>query len=66
MKQMMRDPMIIGFLDEDFAGVLQLYTDALVVTLTIANQNVHHILVDNGSSIDILYWFAFKKLDLEQ
>ena len=56
--------MVIGFSNEDYAGVLLLHTDALVVTLTIANHNVHHILVDNGSSIDILYWSTFKKLDL--
>jgi hypothetical protein len=65
-KQMGRDPMVIGFLDKDFAGVLQPHTNALVVMLTIANHNVHRILVDNGSLAYILYWFAFKKLDLEQ
>ena len=58
--------MIIEFLDKDFAGVLQPHTDALVVMLTIANHNVHRILVDNGSSTDILYWSILKKLNLEQ
>jgi hypothetical protein len=41
-------------------------TDALVVMLTVANHNIHRILVDNRSSTDILNWFAFKKLDLGQ
>jgi hypothetical protein len=63
---MRNDAMIIGFSNEDFAGVLQPHRDALVVTLMIANHNVHHILVDNGSSTDILYWSEFKKLNLEQ
>jgi hypothetical protein len=31
-----------------------------------ANRNTHHILVDNGSLVDILYWTAFKKLNLGQ
>jgi hypothetical protein len=66
MKQARRDPMVIGFSTKDFAGVLQPHTDALVVTLIIANHNVHCILVDNGSLADILYWSAFKKLNLEQ
>jgi hypothetical protein len=63
---MRKDAMIIGFSNEDFAGALQPHRDALVVTLTIANHNIHHILVDNGSSTDILYWSEFKKLNLEQ
>jgi hypothetical protein len=46
--------MVIGFSDKDFAGELQPHTDALVVTLTIANHNIHSILVDNGSLADIL------------
>jgi hypothetical protein len=54
MKQTRRDPMVIGFSDKDFAGELQPHTDALVVTLTIANHNIHSILVDNGSLADIL------------
>ena len=58
--------MVIGFSNEDYAGVLQLYTNALMVTLTVANHNVHRILVDNRSSLDILYWSIFKKLDLGQ
>ncbi|XP_059431557.1 uncharacterized protein LOC132165069 [Corylus avellana] len=41
-------------------------THALVVTLTVANHNVHRILVDNGSSANILYWSAFRKLNLGQ
>ena len=56
--------MVIGFSDEDYAGILQSHTDVLVVTLILANHNVHRILVDNGSSTDILYWSTFKKLDL--
>ena len=40
-KQTRKDPMIIRFLDEDFARVLKPHIDALVVTLTIANHNVH-------------------------
>jgi hypothetical protein len=58
--------MVIGFSNIDYTGVLLPYTNALVVTLTMANHNVHRILVDNGSSTDILYWFAFKKLNLRQ
>ena len=31
----------------------------------IANNNVHRILVDNGSSVDILYFQAFERMGLK-
>ncbi|XP_059434624.1 uncharacterized protein LOC132167629 [Corylus avellana] len=66
MKQSRRSEMIIGFSDADYVDILHPNTDTLVVTLTVANHNVHHILVDNRSSVDILYWYAFKNLNLGQ
>lgn len=50
---------VIGFSNEDFAGVSLPHSDALVVTLVIANHNIHRVLVDTGSSADILYKSAF-------
>jgi hypothetical protein len=48
--------MEIGFFDNDYTSVLLPHTNALVVMLTMANPNVHHILVGKGSSTYILYW----------
>ena len=31
----------------------------------IANNNVHRMLVDNGSSVDILYFQAFERMGLK-
>jgi hypothetical protein len=42
------------------------HIDALVITLTIANHNIHHLLVDNGSSADILYWLAFIYMNISR
>jgi hypothetical protein len=50
---------IVGFSDEDYAGVSLPYTDALVVSLTIANHQIRCILIDTGSSVDILFKSAF-------
>jgi hypothetical protein len=66
MKQSRRGSMVIGFSSDDYSGMSLPHIDALVVTLTVANHNIHHILVDNGSLADILYWSAFKKLNLRQ
>ena len=41
------------------------HCDALVVKAMIANNNVHRILVDNGSSVDILYFQAFERMELK-
>ena len=41
------------------------HCDALVIKAMIANNNVHRILVDNGSSVDILYVQAFERMGLK-
>jgi hypothetical protein len=41
------------------------HDDALVVIMTVANHAIHRILVDNGSSVDILYWPAFKQMGID-
>jgi hypothetical protein len=56
----------ITFTSEDEAGVSYPHDDALVVTLMIANYTIHRILVDNGSSADILFLPAFEKMKIEQ
>jgi hypothetical protein len=60
------ETLVIGFSDEDYAGVSLPHTDALVVTLAIANHKIHRILVDNGSSADILYQSPSKPMKIGQ
>jgi len=38
----------------------------MVITTTIANWKVHKILIDQGSSADVLYWLTFLKLDVPE
>nr|XP_018677604.1 PREDICTED: uncharacterized protein LOC108952119 [Musa acuminata subsp. malaccensis] len=40
------------------------HDDALVISARIANAQIRRIMVDTGSSADILYWDAFQKLGL--
>ena len=51
----------IIFTEADPKRVHHPHIDALVITVRVANSNVHGMLVDNGSAIDILYWDAYKK-----
>ena len=52
------------FLEEDARGVKQPHDDPLVIMLMMEGFNTKRILVDNGSSTDIIYLFAFQQLKL--
>ena len=46
-------------LDEDASRIHHPHDDAIVITLLIADYSTRRVLVDNGSSADILYYPAF-------
>ena len=43
-----------------------LHDDALVVNVRVGDYNVHRMLVDNGSSADILYYPAFQQMGINK
>ena len=49
----------IFFFEEDSRGVKQPHDDPLVIMLTIEGFNTRRILVDNGSSTNIIYYPLF-------
>ncbi|XP_023918198.1 uncharacterized protein LOC112029742 [Quercus suber] len=53
------------FNEGDTRGVKQPHNDPLVIMLTIEGFNTKRILVDNGSSADIIYLLAFQQLKLD-
>ena len=57
----MDDP-VINFIEKDARWVHHPHDDALVINLTIANYNTRWVLVDNRSSVDILYYLAFQQM----
>jgi hypothetical protein len=59
-----KDSMILEFSEEDAKEVSMPHDDALVVIVTVANHVVHRVLVDNGSSANILYWTIFQQLGI--
>ena len=52
----------LSFTDTDAEGVQFSYHDPLVITTMIGNHLVHRCLVDNGSSVDILYLDVLEKM----
>ena len=59
-----RESPIIGFLEEDARRIHHPHDDALVVSIRIEDYNIHRVLVDNGSSTDILYYPAFQQMGI--
>ena len=55
-----RESLIIGFSEDDARRLHHPHDNALVISVRIEDYNVHRMLVDNGSSADILYYPAFQ------
>ena len=55
-----RERPIIGFSEEDVRCLHHPHDDALVVSVRVGDYNMHWMLVNNGSSADILYYPAFQ------
>ncbi|XP_021713459.1 uncharacterized protein LOC110681614 [Chenopodium quinoa] len=54
------------FVEYDQEGIVYPHDDPLVVTMRIANWEVDRILIDGGSSTNIIYISAFKELKLDR
>ena len=56
--------LVMGFSDEDKIGTIQLHDDALVITLRIGGYDVKRVMVDQGSTVEIMYPDLDKGLNL--
>ena len=54
----------ITFSDLDLEGCQHPHDDPLVVRAIVANKTIHRVLVDNGSSADIIFASAFDKMGI--
>jgi len=54
----------ITFTKEDLRDVVPHDNDPIVVSLVTAGRMVHRLLVDQGSSPDVMFWPTFEKLQL--
>ena len=61
-----RESLIIGFSEEDARRLHHPHDDAVVVSVCVGDYNVHRMLVDNGSSADILYYPAFQQMGIDR
>ena len=59
-----RENIVISFTDDEVRCLIHPHTDALVVTLSVANGKVYYILIDIGRSADILFASAFRQMNV--
>ena len=58
-------PLVFGFSNEDKLGTTQPHDDALVVTLRIGGYDVKRVMINQGSTAEIMYHDLFKGLNLK-
>ena len=54
----------ITFSDADLEGCQYPYDDPLVIRVIVANKTVHRVLINNGSSADIIFASTFDKMGI--
>ena len=54
----------ITFSKSDLEGCQHPHDDPLVIRAVVANKMIHRVLVDNGSSVDIIFASAFDKMGI--
>ena len=57
--------LVMGFSDEDKIGAIQPHNDALVITLRIGGYDEKRVMVDQGSTAEIMYPDLYKGLNLK-
>ena len=60
------DNPIIRFSEEDARRLHHPHDDALVVSLQVGDYNMHQVLVENGSSANILYYPTFQQMRIDR
>ena len=56
----------ITFSDSDLEGCQHPHDDPFVIRAVVANKTIHRVLVDNGSSADIIFASAFDKMGIRR
>ena len=59
-----RENTIISFTDDEERRIIHPHTNALVVTLSVANGKVFRILIDIRSSTNIRFIFTFRQINV--
>ena len=53
------------FTDQDLIGVHLPYENALVITMRVANVDIRQVLVNNESSVSVMFFSMLRKMEFE-
>jgi len=56
----------ITFTNDDRKDVIPYEDDLVVVSIIAMGRRIHRVLVDQGSSADVMFWDAFTRLGIPQ
>jgi hypothetical protein len=60
------DDQVITFSEDNARGIHQPHDDALVITMTIVRFITKRVLIDNESSVDIIYLPAYQQMKIDK
>ena len=58
--------MVLNFIDNEDSTLINLHHDVLVISLLIANYQIKRILVNNGSSTNVIFLGALKEMNIDK
>ena len=64
MSKLPRLDTVITFSNSNLEGCQHPHDNPLVIRAVVANKKIHRVLVDNGSSVDILFASAFDQIGI--
>ncbi|XP_038698571.1 uncharacterized protein LOC119996119 [Tripterygium wilfordii] len=57
---------MISFIDDEATQLLNPHHDALVISILVANYTIKRVLVDNGSSTNVLFLGCLKAMEIDE
>ena len=57
---------LISFVDNEDSSLINRYHDTLVISLLIANYKVKRVLINNGSSTNVIFLNALKEMNIDE
>ncbi|KAL5568104.1 hypothetical protein UlMin_024679 [Ulmus minor] len=58
--------LVLSFIDNEDSTMINPHHDALVISLLIANYRIKRILIDNGSSTNVIFLSALKEMNIDK